>query len=74
METARSWVSVAVFPPLERTNVLAYGKKHRNVYCAFLHEGVWFYFKATGQLEAIDDEITHWMSVPKAPQDGRNEL
>lgn len=72
MERPRSWVSTTVTLPPERANVLCYGKKHNNIYCAFLREGVWFYFKATGPLEAIEDEITHWMNVPESPQDRRD--
>lgn len=67
-----NWVSVTVALPPPDTNVLCYGKTHNNNYCAFMHEGVWFYFKSAGSLEAIADEITHWMHLPETPLDRRD--
>lgn len=63
------WISVKERLPGYETAILVYCPQNENIYCAFYSfDYKWFYF-GQGYSEKIEEEVTHWMPLPKPPKE-----
>ena len=70
----QEWIPVAERLPEVRHAVLCYSPHHKNIWALSLHEdGEWYYWIPMYEKYNPDFEgpITHWMTLPEPPQEGR---
>ena len=67
------WISVKDRLPEQRIGVLVYCPEYNNVFAGelndYLKKGQWYFFDDEIK-HPIEEEVTHWMPMPKPPEEG----
>ena len=67
----RRWIPVTKRLPNVFEGVLAYCPKRRNTYLLYNNaRGEWHFFDKTVAGALLDEAVTHWMPLPKPPEEG----
>lgn len=67
----RRWIPVTDRLPNIFEGVLAYCPKRRNTYLLYINaRGEWHFFDKTVAGALLDEAVTHWMPLPKPPEEG----